>query len=756
MRFHIFISLINVVTCARILVFTYIPSVSHQNVFRSVWKHLSLRGHEVVAIATDPIRDPTLTNLTEIDVSVGYEIFKKFDYSHLTKSNIGLFSLVEKFHDSFIHALELEINTEEFQGLLQKPSNYFDLIIVESALPAAFGIQNKFKAPMLAMSSLENLINLHSLFGNPVHPILYPELFSDLPNVLFHWTIWEKIESLYILIGVWMIHKCNIYPISDKTARKHFGNDMPYIEDIMRNSSLMLINVSPVFSGRRPTAPNVVEYHNVHLEAINYSLFQLLNLASLVSHPHCMNRFVMKCAVVFLLFLGVANSAKIFVFAYIPSISHQNVFRAIYKGLSLKGHEVVAVTTDPLLDKTLTNLTEINVKVGYEVFKKYDYSHFRKSVMGSFNVAEKFFESFMYALDLEMKSTEFQELLKYPEDYFDLLIVELHQPAAFGIQHKFKAPMIALSTLGCLINLPSFFGSSIHPILYPEMFTDLASYDSERTMVEKIESLYTTIRMWFWMKYKLFPDADLNARRDLVKELSLRGHEVTFITTNPIEDPNLKNLSEIDVSVAYQIFNKYDISMANRGKYGLIYVSTFIHDFNRDAITVEMKTKDVQEVLKKPEDFYDLILIEAHSPILFGLGHKFKSPVVAVSSLGIISYFHALFGESIHPVLYPDLVSEYIGPLKQVAEKLDSLYVTFMWWFMTEYFFLPSDDKFARGYFGDDMPYLRDLMSEASLLLLNVNPIFSNRRPNAPNIIQYYNVHTKRNEHFPLVSIYEW
>ncbi|KAK9892167.1 hypothetical protein WA026_018369, partial [Henosepilachna vigintioctopunctata] len=252
------------------------------------------------------------------------------------------------------------------------------------------------------------------------------------------------------------------------------------------------------------------------------------------------------------LFLGVANCAKIFVFAYIPSISHQNVFRAIYKELSLRGHEVVAVTTDPLLDKTLTNLTEINVRVGYEVLKKYDFSHFRKSVMGSLNLAEKFLDSFMYALELEMKSTEFQELLKYPEDYFDLLIVELHQPAAFGIQHKFKAPLIALSTAGCMISLPSYFGSSIHPILYPELFTDLASYDSERTMAEKIESLYTSIRMWFWMKYKLFPDADRNARKYFGNDMPyiediIRNISLLLLNVNPIlssRRPNPQNVIE--------------------------------------------------------------------------------------------------------------------------------------------------------------------------------------------------------------------
>ncbi|KAK9892169.1 hypothetical protein WA026_018371 [Henosepilachna vigintioctopunctata] len=241
---------------------------------------------------------------------------------------------------------------------------------------------------------------------------------------------------------------------------------------------------------------------------------------------------------------------------------------------------------------------------------------------------------------------------------------------------------------------------------------------------------------------------------NLVKELSLRGHDVTFVTTNPMSDPKLKNLSEIDISAAYQLFNKYALSDITIQNYGFIYVSSTMNDFNHDAISIEMDAKGVQELLTRPDDFYDLILVEAHCTILYGLGHKFKAPVVAISSLDIISYMHGVFGNSMHPVLYPDMFSEHIGPLKRLLEKLDSLYINFMWWFTEEYYFLSRDDKLARRYFGDDMPYLRDLISEASLLLLNVNPIFSSGRPNAPNVIEYFNVHTKRNEFFPPVSMF--
>ncbi|KAK9892171.1 hypothetical protein WA026_018373 [Henosepilachna vigintioctopunctata] len=450
---------LNVVSCARILVFTFVPSISHQNVFRSVWKHLSLRGHEVVAVATDPIGDSTLTNLTEIDISVGYEIFKDHDYSHMGKSYMGTISILENFLNSFLVALDLEMSTPEFRELLKKPSNYFDLIIVESIQPVVFGIQHKFKAPMIAMTSLDSLTNYHSLFGNSIHPVLYPEFVSNLPGRISHWTLLEKVESLYTLIGLWMRFKYKIYPSADELARKHFGYDMPYIEDFVKNSSLMMLNISPVFSHRRPIAPNVVEYHNVHIEAQNLSQF------------------------------GTRSGCH---------------------------------TTDPIGDSTLTNLTEINVSVGYEIFKKYDFSHMGKSYRDTFSLLKIFLDSFLLALELEICTPEFQDLLQKPSDYFDLIIVESVQPAAFGIQHKFKAPMVAMSTLDTLSNFHNIFGNSIHPVLYPEILSDIPKDISHWTLYDRVESLYTTIGIWMMQKFIIQPSADKIARKHF-------GHDMPYI-----------------------------------------------------------------------------------------------------------------------------------------------------------------------------------------------------------------------------------
>ncbi|XP_045461720.1 UDP-glycosyltransferase UGT5-like isoform X4 [Harmonia axyridis] len=236
--------------------------------------------------------------------------------------------------------------------------------------------------------------------------------------------------------------------------------------------------------------------------------------------------------------------------------------------------------------------------------------------------------------------------------------------------------------------------------------------------------------------------------RSLMKELSLRGHNVTFITPNPLRDPHLTNLNEIDISDAYNSFKKYDFSQIGRS-YGLHRTNRLINDFNEDVARIEMENEKVQELLKKPSDSFDLILVEPHFPFLFGLRRKFNAPLVAVSSLGVSSYYHYLVGNPTHPVLFPDLLSEKLGPLSNIIDKIDSLYVTIFWAISSEISIFPRAEIVAAKYFGETGPSIKELIRETSLWLLNANPIFSDRRPNVPNVVEFFNIHMERNESYP-------
>lgn len=90
-----FCLLISLISCVRILVVLPTPLYSHNLVYRTIYKELSLRGHEIVAFTPDPIKDPKLTNIKEIDMS--------FLYKH---PELG----EEVLYPNFLHVIKLMLS----------------------------------------------------------------------------------------------------------------------------------------------------------------------------------------------------------------------------------------------------------------------------------------------------------------------------------------------------------------------------------------------------------------------------------------------------------------------------------------------------------------------------------------------------------------------------------------------------------------------------------------------------------------------
>ncbi|KAL3288279.1 hypothetical protein HHI36_002727 [Cryptolaemus montrouzieri] len=246
---------------AKILAWTFFPSISHQMVFRPIWKELSLRGHEVTVVTPDPLNDPTLTNLTEIDMKVAYQVWKEIDISNFRRELMTVFEIENRFrrmHERIIHIMN---ETEEIQEILRKPENHFDLILIEALSPILYGLQHKFKAPLISVCSLGNSQYLTHLLGNSMHPALYSDILTGMFGKL---NFMEKIENTYFILGSYLLNKLFIYPNADRIARSYFGQDMPYIEDVVKNTSLMFANVNPIFSDHRPLVLNIMEFSKVH------------------------------------------------------------------------------------------------------------------------------------------------------------------------------------------------------------------------------------------------------------------------------------------------------------------------------------------------------------------------------------------------------------------------------------------------------------------------------------------------------------
>lgn len=227
-----------------------------------------------------------------------------------------------------------------------------------------------------------------------------------------------------------------------------------------------------------------------------------------------------------------------------------------------------------------------------------------------------------------------------------------------------------------------------------------------------------------------------NVFRPLWKELSRRGHHVTLLTTDPINDSSLVNLTEIDWHFAYDLYNVKHKSAEMMRDYqtNLLNVASLYVDMMNDITDQELSHPAVQKLIKDPEAKFDLLILENIYPSMLAFSERFKCPYISVVPLDALGITHEAMGNPTNPGLYPDFLVPFSGSLNFFERLISTVF-----WLWIRYFFnntiYPSIDVVVKGHFGDDIPPTHEMYKKASALFFNTNPILHNIRPLVPSAI---------------------
>ncbi|RZF40392.1 hypothetical protein LSTR_LSTR014995, partial [Laodelphax striatellus] len=143
------------------------------------------------------------------------------------------------------------------------PKSKFDLIIYESFYPAAASASRHFgNIPTVVMSTIPTYIAVESSLGNPIQLSYMPTFILNTGD---HMSLSERILNIYYYyFAVYIQHFYN-YPLQDAVARKHFGNDLPYVSEFEKNNSLYLLSGDLSQSYPVPRHPNTMEVGVCHI-----------------------------------------------------------------------------------------------------------------------------------------------------------------------------------------------------------------------------------------------------------------------------------------------------------------------------------------------------------------------------------------------------------------------------------------------------------------------------------------------------------
>ncbi|KAK5640318.1 hypothetical protein RI129_011129 [Pyrocoelia pectoralis] len=238
---------------ARILAIIPTPSYSHNIVVQPLWKELSLRGHHVTTLTTEPIRDPRLINLTEIDLGFSYKTMlknlqKKIYSDHLELYKFGYLRHAEVCDEQLGHPL--------LQAIIKNQSESFDLVIAESSRLPILAFAHRFRCPSIGITTLDATPTMYSLLGNPTHPLLYPDTWLDLEKSL---TIVERVKRVLLDTQIAFFQTRTLFPLYDEMIQKHFGEGYPPAAELMKSVSVQFVNTDPIFHAVRPLTPTIIQ-----------------------------------------------------------------------------------------------------------------------------------------------------------------------------------------------------------------------------------------------------------------------------------------------------------------------------------------------------------------------------------------------------------------------------------------------------------------------------------------------------------------
>lgn len=198
----------------------------------------------------------------------------------------------------------------------------------------------------------------------------------------------------------------------------------------------------------------------------------------------------LKVLSIFLSIYNVGNGASILAIIPTASFSHQVAFVELWRELSLRGHNITLVTTDPTNDTSLKNLKEIDMTRSYKTWEKSMEVHESLSI---WNVYEFFFFASKQVFEVQMSQPELRELIEDNNKFkFDLVMIEIFYPELLALVKIYNCPAIMMATVGSTIQI-GYNGNLIHPILHPDMNLEYFG------ILNFEERVISTLYQWYLM-----------------------------------------------------------------------------------------------------------------------------------------------------------------------------------------------------------------------------------------------------------------
>lgn len=174
-------------------------------------------------------------------------------------------------------------------------------------------------------------------------------------------------------------------------------------------------------------------------------------------------------------------------------------------------------------------------------------------------------------------------------------------------------------------------------------------------------------------------------------------------------------------------------------------VSDLIRMRNLGSLVVPLvlENKEVQDLLKNPEEHFDLILIDTNMAMaLYGFGAVFKAPIIDVYSSSANRMVNLAVNNPENPAIVPN---RNLGFTDQMTfpQRVKNFFMALLETVILRHVTLPKQQKLLKKYF----PMLKEtslaeiIQNYSSMAFINTHPAVSFPRTYVPNMIEIAGIH---------------
>ncbi len=176
------------------------------------------------------------------------------------------------FWDAFLNILDYgnkltgwAVASENLKNLIHRDV-HFDVILVELVYgQALLGLGHHFNAPVIVTSSFGAYKWHTDLVASPIFSSFIPNTNNGYTDRMHFW------QRMYNSLSYWFDDI--VMPLVSTSTQQQYLNElfpnamnMPTIDELKRNVSLVLLNTHITVGTARPYAPNIIEVGGLHIE----------------------------------------------------------------------------------------------------------------------------------------------------------------------------------------------------------------------------------------------------------------------------------------------------------------------------------------------------------------------------------------------------------------------------------------------------------------------------------------------------------